>query len=168
MNRGLSAARNTGIAKARSDLLLMLDSDNLIRPFGMARLVAALDDHPTASFAYGILDRFTSDEHIGLISKFGWEAERLKHGNYIDALAMFRSSALVALGGYSDDRRLALGLEDYDLWARLAEAGHHGAFVRHFVGSYRVGHSSMLSITGVSSTDAVAAIAEHAPTLMHG
>jgi hypothetical protein len=168
VNRGLSEARNTGIARTRGDLLLMLDSDNLIRRFGIARLVAALDEDPTASFAYGLLDRFSHDEPIDVISKFGWEPARFRDGNYIDALAMFRRSALDHVGGYSDDPRLALGLEDYDLWARFAEAGHYGAFTRQFVGSYRVGHSSMLSVTGISSTDAVAAIAEHAPTLMSG
>lgn len=168
VNRGLSHARNTGVGRARSELLLMLDSDNRIRRFGLARLVDAIDEDPSASFAYGILDRFDTDGSVGLISKFGWEPSRLREGNYIDALALFRREALIAMGGYSDDPRLALGLEDYDLLARLAEAGRHGAFVRQFVGSYRVGHSSMLSITGISSTDAVAAIIEHAPTLMSG
>jgi Glycosyl transferase family 2 len=168
VNRGLPHARNTGVSRARSELLLMLDSDNKIRKFGLARLVEAVEKDPSASFAYGILDRFDSDGPAGLISKFGWEPSRLREGNYIDALALFRREALIAMGGYSDDSRLALGLEDYDLWARLAEAGRRGAFVRQFVGSYRVGHSSMLSVTGISSTDAVAAIAEHAPTLMSG
>lgn len=168
VNRGLSSARNTGIAHSRADLLLMLDSDNRIRRGGISRLVSALDQDPAASFAYGILDCFTIEEPVGLISKFGWDPARLREGNYIDALAMFRRAALEEMGGYSTDSRLALGLEDYDLWARLAEAGHSGAFVRHFVGSYRVGHSSMRSITGISSMDAVTAIAEHAPTLMRG
>jgi hypothetical protein len=168
VNRGLSIARNTGIACSRAELLLMLDSDNMTRRFGIARLVAALDDDHTASFSYGLLDRFSHEEPIDVVSKFGWEPARFRDGNYIDALAMFRRTALDHVGGYSDDPRLALGLEDYDLWVRLAERGHHGAFTRQFVGSYRVGHSSMLSVTGISSTDAVAAIVEHAPTLMGG
>ena len=167
VNRGLSAARNTGATQARGELLLMLDSDNLIRPFGMAKLVAALIKDPGADFAYGILDRFDQHEQVGVISKFGWEPWRLRSENYIDALALIRRRALFELGGYSEDARLALGLEDYDLWARTAEDGRRGAFVRQFVGRYRSGHSSMLSITGISSADAIAAIAEHAPKLMH-
>jgi glycosyl transferase family 2 len=166
VNRGLSSARNTGAELARGDALLMLDSDNLLRPMGMARLFEALRADPGAAFAYGILDRFTNDGYADLVSKFGWEPERLRQANYIDALALIRRRVLFDFGGYSEDPRLALGLEDYDLWARLADAGQRGAFVRQFVGRYRSGHSSMLSVTSISSTDAMAAIAEHAPGLM--
>jgi GT2 family glycosyltransferase len=73
---------------------------------------------------------------------------------------------LESLGGYSTDPRLALGWEDYDLWARIAEAGGHGVFVPELIARYRVGHSSMVWVTNISSTDAYAAVADHAPTLM--
>jgi hypothetical protein len=168
VNRGLSSARNTGAERARGELLMMLDSDNLLRRFGLAKLVEALRQDHSAAFAYGILDRFTTHEPIDLVSKFDWEPERLREGNYIDAMALIRRRVLLGIGGYSRDPRLGLGLEDYDLWARFAEEGHRGAFVRQFVGSYRMGHSSMLSVTNVSVTDALSAIAEHAPTLMRG
>jgi Glycosyl transferase family 2 len=168
VNRGLSAARNSGVAKARARLLLMLDSDNLLRPFGMARLVRALAKDPRAAFAYGILDRFREDGPEGLVSEFGWEPRRFRDGNYIDALAMIRREAFEELGGYSEDGRLMLGYEDYDLWARVAERGRWAVFVRQFVASYRVGHSSMLSVTNMSKVDAIAAVAEHAPNLMQG
>jgi hypothetical protein len=167
VNRGLSAARGSGAAQARAELLLMLDSDNLIRPFGMERLVAALVREPNADFAYGMLDCFDLHEQVGVVSKFGWEPWRFRSENFIDALAMIRRRALFELGGYSDDPRL-LGLEDYDLWARLAEDGRWGTFVRQFVGRYRAGRSSMLSVTSISMADAMAAIAEHAPKLMRG
>lgn len=168
VNRGLAAARNTGAEQAWGELLLMLDSDNIIRPFGLARLTEALRRDPGADFAYGMLDRFGAPGRVGIVSKFAWEPERLRSGNYIDALALIRRRAMFELDGYSEDPRLALGLEDYDLWARFAEVGRRGAFVRQFVGSYRAGHSSMLSVTGISTVDAMAAIAEHAPTLMRG
>jgi hypothetical protein len=165
VNRGLPAARNTGAEEARGDLLLMLDSDNLVRPFGLARLTGALCRDPGADFAYGLLDRFQGDEPHGTISKFAWEPARLREDNYIDAFSLIRRRVLSELDGYSEDARL-WGLEDYDLWARMAEAGRRGTFVRQFVGRYRVGHSSMLSVTGISSIDAFAAISEHAPKLM--
>lgn len=168
VNRGLAAARNTGASKSRGELLLMLDSDNKLRRLGLARLAGALNDELRAAFAYGMLDRFNTEEPVGIVSQFGWEPARLREGNYIDALALIRRSAFSKLGGYSEDARLLLGYEDYDFWARLAEAGEHGVFVRQFVASYRVGHSSMLSMTNLSKVDAVAAVAEHAPQLMTG
>jgi GT2 family glycosyltransferase len=134
----------------------------------MARLVRALARDPGAAFAYGILDRFREDGPVDAVSTFGWEPARFRDGNYIDALALIRRDALRRIGGYSEDPRLLLGYEDYDFWARLAEQGQWAVFVRQFVASYRVGHSSMLSVTNISKSDAVAAVAEHAPTLMRG
>lgn len=168
VNRGLASSRNTAAERARGEFLLMLDADNLIRPFGMARLMTALVEDTGAGFSYGILDRFDAHGKIGVLSKFGWEPNRFRHDNYIDALAMIRRRELFEMGGYSCDPRLALGLEDYDLWARMAEEGRRGTFVRQFVGSYRAGQTSMLSSTGISMADALAAISEHAPTLMRG
>jgi GT2 family glycosyltransferase len=168
VNRGLSAARNTGAKTACGDLLLMLDSDNSIRSLGLARLIRVLVEDPGADFAYGIIDRFEGEEPVDLISKFGWEPVRFREGNYIDALTLIRRRALFEMQGYSADPRLALGLEDYDLWARIAEEGRRGAFVRQLVASYRAGHSSMRAVTAISTTDAIVAISEHAPTLMRG
>jgi hypothetical protein len=168
INAGLSRARNTGISLANGDLLLMLDSDNRMRRLGLARLVEALDRDRGAAFAYGFLDKFSDEEAVGLVSRFAWEPERFRQGNFIDALALVRRATLRRFGGYSEDSRLALGLEDYDLWARFAETGERGAFVRNFVASYRAGHSSMVSVTSISFADAHAAIAEHAPKLMRG
>ncbi len=45
-NRGLSAARNTAAAHAAGPLVLALDADDLLRPRGLARLLAALRDGP--------------------------------------------------------------------------------------------------------------------------
>jgi Glycosyl transferase family 2 len=166
VNRGLAHARNTGVEFAATDLLLMLDADNELRATAIRRLMDALGRDPDADFAYGILERFDTSGPIGLASQFPWEPSRLRGGNYIDALALIRRSSLSRVGGYSTDARLALGWEDYDLWARLADLGGHAAFVPEIIARYRVSASSMVSVTDISSTEAFAAIAEHAPTLM--
>jgi glycosyltransferase involved in cell wall biosynthesis len=165
LNRGLPAARNTGVACARTDRLLMLDADNELRRIAMDRLIAALDADPSASFAYGILEQFSLDGAQSLLSCRGWDPERLRVSNYIDALALIRRDALDALGGYSYDTHL-YGWEDYDLWVRMAESGRYGAFVPEIIARYRVGHSSMISETNTSTSDAFAALADHAPTVM--
>jgi hypothetical protein len=165
VNRGLPAARNTGIAQARTELLLMLDADNQLRRIAMGRLLEALAADPAASFAYGIVEQFSTDGPRGLLSVHGWDPQRLRIGNYIDALALIRREALLALEGYSYDQRL-YGWEDYDLWVRMAESGRHGAFVPEMLARYLVAHSSMISETNVSTVDAYAAVADHAPKLM--
>ena len=167
INRGLAGARNTGIEQARAERLLMLDADNELRPIAMARLMEAIDGDPEASFAYGIMERFSSDGPEGLVSCYGWDPERFRSGNYIDAFSLIRRDALLAMNGYTSDQRL-YGWEDYDLWVRMAEAGHHGVFIPEIIARYRVGHSSMISQTNISTSDAFAAVVDHAPKLMAG
>jgi hypothetical protein len=82
-------------------------------------------------------------------------------------MALWRREALVALGGYTRDRRLH-GWEDYDLWCRSAERGRSGAFVPEILARYRVSGHSMLSLTDISNRIAVSLLVERYPTLMAG
>ena len=165
VNRGLAHARNTALAHARGELAFVLDSDNGVFPKGIGNLVATLDSHPDATFAYGMLASFRNGAPYGLVSAWPWESDRLRLGNYVDAMAIFRMRALRALGGYSTDRRL-YGWEDYDLYCRLAERGHHGVFVDNIVATYRSSDTSMLAVTNISHSAAFVALKEHAPVLM--
>jgi hypothetical protein len=165
LNRGLAEARNCGAQEARTGRLLMLDADNELRRTAMSRLMEALDADPEASFAYGIMERFSADGPQGLLSSFGWDPMRLRRGNYIDACALIRRQALLDLNGYTCDDRL-YGWEDYDLWVRMAEVGRHAVFVPEILARYRLSPGSMLSVTDLSTTDAYAALVEHAPQVM--
>jgi Glycosyl transferase family 2 len=152
-NRGLPAARNLGLAEARGELVFTLDADNALYPHAVGRLVEALDDDPGATFAYGILETFDVRGPVGLLSWGEWDPARLRHGNYIDAMALLRRSALEAVGGYPTDPRL-YGWEDFALWCGLAERGLHGAHVPEIVGRYRTGPRSMIGLTNVDTADA--------------
>jgi len=52
-NRGLSAARNTGIQHSDGELLTFLDSDDLFFPDKLEVLVAELEQHPEVGFVAG-------------------------------------------------------------------------------------------------------------------
>jgi glycosyl transferase family 2 len=164
VNRGLPASRNTAVAFARGELVLVLDSDNEVLPHGLERLVEALDADPGAAFAYGILQTFGEHGPRGLIGFLGWDPERLREHNYIDALALIRRSVLREVDGFTTELRL-FGWEDYDLWCKLAARGMHAAHVREIVARYRVSPGSMISLTNLSLEGAQAALAERHPAL---
>ena len=166
-NRGLAAARNAALDFARGELSFILDADNAVYPAGLGRLVAALDADEGASFAYGMIEVVSSGRPAGLRSFYPWRPARLRTGNYIDAMALWRTRALRELGGYSGDMRL-YGWEDYDLWCRAAERGRRGMLVPEIVARYRLTNHSMLTLTNVSTTTAVSLLADRYPSVMGG
>jgi hypothetical protein len=168
INRGLAPARNSALGWARGEFCFVLDADNEIYPHCLPRLTEALDADRPAAFAYGTLECFRTGQPVGLINRLPWEPSRLRMGNYIDAMAMIRTSLLrEKFGGYALDRRLH-GWEDFELWCRMAEAGCHAVRVPEVLARYRLTQHSMLSQTNISATDAFSLIIEGNPQLMAG
>lgn len=167
LNRGLGQARNTALAHARGDIVFVLDADNEVLPDGLDRLVAALDDDPGASAAFGLLQRFDATGPTGIMGALPWWPDRFRAGNYIDAMAAIRTDALRSLGGYTTDRRL-YGWEDYDVWCGLAATGRRAARVPAFVARYRASGTSMVSMSNYSHRAGFVALIERHPTLMGG
>jgi Glycosyl transferase family 2 len=167
VNRGLGAARNTALDFARGEFAFMLDADNELFPQCIGRLVDALDSDPLAAFAYSRLAMQSQGEPVGLRSIFPWRPERLREGNFVDAMALWRTETIRQLGGYTTDVRLH-GWEDYELLCRLAEAGGRGKLVPEVLALYRVSSHSMLTLTDLSWSSAVSVISERCPRLMKG
>jgi hypothetical protein len=150
-NEGLAQARNLGSELATGELVFILDADNMIYPHALGRLVRALEEDPTAAFAYGIIEQFGVEGSTGLLSYLEWDPQRLRYGNFIDAMAMMRREALLEAGGYVTDPRLH-GWEDFALWCAFASRGWHGARVPEIVARYRVAAHSMISITNIDTS----------------
>lgn len=167
VNRGLGAGRNDLLRAARGEYAFMLDADNSIYPPAIARLCEALDADPGAAFAYSMLERYNSGGPVGLLSDGPWEPGRLRHGNYVDAMAMLRVAEVLDLGGYTNDIRL-YGWEDFDLWCRIAEHGGHGVFVPEMLCRYRQSDHSMISVSTLDETEAVSLLRDRYPSVWPG
>ena len=164
-NAGLPAARNLAVDHARGKYVFVLDADNAIYPHALERLACALDDNPDAAFAYGICEKFDGSGATDLESWLPWQPERLRLGNYIDALAMIRRSALRQVGGFTTDERLH-GWEDFALWCAFAQRGLEGIFVPEITARYRRSVNSMLTATNIDATEAWALLVELYPFLL--
>lgn len=164
-NRGLAAARNTALEHARGELVIPLDADNALLPSGLQRLLGALDGDPGAAFAYGLLREFDEGGAIGLRGLYPWDPERLRYGNYIDALALMRREALVELGGYALDMP-EQGYEDWDVWCRFAENGLRGVWVPQVVANYRIRADSMSAALHLSHIGPLADMLARHPALL--
>jgi hypothetical protein len=122
------AALNLLMKRARGEYVFVLDAKGGIYPSTLERLMSALDADGEAMFAFPMVAIREGGLAVQLAGSLPWEPDRLKGGNWIDAMALVRREQLVELGGFSTDRRLA-GWEAFDLWCRCAQRGRHGAHV---------------------------------------
>ena len=142
MNRGLSAARNTGIAHARGRYILPLDADNRIRPDYLRLGVGILDHAPRVGVVYGDVEFFGEATGRHAIAEF--TLQRLLLENFVDACAMFRRVIWEECGGYDTEMPDRLGYEDWEFWLQVAKRGWEFVRIGEVVLDYRVRPDSML------------------------
>jgi GT2 family glycosyltransferase len=129
-NRGLAGARNAGSAAAAGEWIALLDDDDRFRPDHLARLMAALRDHPTAALAYDdvlieIEDGGADDvpPHVIGTCRFGrlYDRATFEQDDFIPPSAMlFSRAAFQAAGGFDTEIPMC---EDWDFLLRLRDHG---------------------------------------------
>ncbi len=144
-NRGLSAARNTGIAESTGEFLQFLDADDRILPEKVATALAVFDADPDAGLVYSGC-RFV-DEADRVLPQHGWSRDegavlpRLVLGNLINPhCAIVRRDLVERAGGFDES---LTSLEDWDLWLRVTRDGALWRCVDRPLAEYRVRAAGM-------------------------
>lgn len=163
-NAGQGAARNAGIGVARGEAVAFLDQDDLWLPDKLARQLPLLDDATVVySDTYILRDGGHNREERFSDHLEGWPApatlESLMVGNTIPVLtALLSRRLLLTHGGFTSDPALK-GVDDYDLWLRLAAAGVTFSYVPEPLAVYRV-HEAAMSADQVRMASARLALFE--------
>lgn len=138
-NRGLSAARNTGVLHGSGRYVCTVDADDLLAPTLLQKSVERLEADGSLAFVSHWLEAFGDQS-------WQWTPERcdfptLLDHNTVNGAALVRRSAVDAVGGW--DERLREGCEDWDFWITLVERGFHGAIIPEVLFRYRRRPDSM-------------------------
>ena len=154
-NRGLAAARNTGLHLARHEFVAYLDDDDCWLPTRLEAQVQCWRDLPPdsrdaiAAIQVGceILDE--RERHLGSampINSGGLRKSIIENGaSTPSSCFLFARSALLSVGGF--DETLISGI-DHDIWMKLAVAGYSSAGIaKPLVVVYKDARHSMMSNT---------------------
>lgn len=125
-NRGLGAARNTGIRAASHDLVASLDSDCVARPDWLEKLLDCMGAHDAAGCGGKLVERNCTrlpDRWRTYNMRQHWGDEPIVNPLFLFGNnTLYRKSALLESGLY--DERLRTNFEDVSISENIAHHGH--------------------------------------------
>ena len=145
-NRGVSAARNRGVAASTGDLIAFLDSDDLWLPSKVSAQVAYFEAHPDMQACHTdeiwIRRGVRVNERRVHRKQGGWQfLASLPRCLISPSAIMMRRTLWDRLGGFDESLPAC---EDYDLWLRLTAVVPVGFLPQRLVVK-RGGHADQLS-----------------------
>lgn len=143
-NGGLSSARNAGIRACTGEYVCCIDADDKIVPEAIQKHMELIDDD--MCIAQCALMEF-GERHIMMTPTSPTGLERVMQSNTIYCNAVFSKRMWEIVGGYDESEIMRLGLEDWEFWIRLLEAGCHVRTSDFIALRYRVHQNNMTKET---------------------
>ena len=117
-NGGVAAARNDGILKSTAEIIVPLDSDDLLAPTFLEVTYWALHFNPEYSWAYTDSVGFQDQEYLW---KKNFDVRTLKKENFLVLTAAIRKKDILEAGLFDTSEKFAY--EDWELWLQLLAQG---------------------------------------------
>mgnify|MGYP005845078927 FL=1 len=141
-NRGLPAARNTGIRVSRALFLCCLDADDRLIPTYFERALPFLESDPRVGFVTSHYRVF--DGRSEVVAPSACALPDMLVINRAMVASLFRREAWERAGGYCEELS---GMHDWDLWIGILAAGYRAEVVPEVLFEYRVRPGSMYATT---------------------
>jgi len=155
-NSGPGAARNFGARHASGDILFFVDSDVVVAPDVVDRVVGVFDSRPDVAAVFGSYD--ARPRAPGLVSQYRNLLHHFvhQHGNpeastFWAGCGAIRRDIFLGVGGFDAEQYARPSIEDIELGYRLRRAGHRILLDRDIQGT----HLKRWKLRGVIWTDIV-------------
>lgn len=119
-NKGVAAARNQGVSKASGEFILPLDPDDMLVPEFMEKCLNEFVQCPQCTLVYTQTYLFGVKNGLWELPSYS-DYRSLLLGNCIVCTSLFRKKDFLRIGGY--DETMRIGLEDWEFYIRLLNAG---------------------------------------------
>ncbi len=147
-NRGPAGARNTGLRQARGGYLALLDNDDLWEATYLEKMIAQLEGEPGTGLIYPNAVLFGAPRWEGKLFQEIYPSSQpvtfeklLTRECNVFASSLFRREIIQRFGMF--DESLPKGVDDFDLWLRLAQRGVRFTFTTEPLVHYRKHHKAL-------------------------
>lgn len=161
INKGLPNARNTAIMNAAGDWFLPLDSDDVLEPNCVERLMQVIEEMNGEVDIVAPSFRVFGSQQQDVLLMMRPTIEDFKSGNRVGYCSAIRLATLKEVGGYSS--RMTWGFEDYALWFNLLRLGKRLVTVPEFLWRYRSRPGSMIETANQHAQELMSQIAKDNP-----
>ncbi len=158
-NGGPASARNVGLRAATSEWVLALDSDDLIHPTYLEKALGVVERDPDLAVVCSPIIMHSEDlsTPLGVWVPLGLDRDLLPFINVgSTAQCLLNREKALEVGGYNEDAAVK-GVEDWDLWCRLAGAGYRASVMPEFLLTYRVRQDGVFQTAVVPNEGALKA-----------
>ena len=167
-NRGLASARNVGIMNMTGDWFYPLDSDDVMLPNCIEKVLEAIENNPDADIIAPSFRCFGKSEGDVVLM----DNPRLEDFkpldfntpmNRVGYFSAIKKEALLEVGGYNP--KMVFGWEDLYLWINLLKKGRKIVTIKDILVMYRTKQESMITEANRHSSELMTQILKDFPEL---